>query len=36
VSSKAPPTPAGASKLPTEEYEDMSLIYSSKDRSAHE
>jgi len=34
VSSKAPQTPAGASKLPTEEYEDMSVVFSSKDRSA--
>ena len=34
VSSKASPTSAGARKLPTEEYEDMSLVFSSKDRSA--
>jgi len=32
VTSKAPQ--AGANKLPTEEYEDMSLVFSSKDRSA--
>jgi len=34
TTSKAPQTPAGANRLPTEEYEDMSLVYSSKDRGA--
>jgi len=34
ASSRAPQTPAGANRLPTEEYEDMSLVYSSKDRGA--